>query len=82
MLYDAYRILYNTLTTKKKQTVQDTPLGTVKFLMHKLVYYILIEFSLTVKEATLIFISGRASAISCAKEGFLGRKRARISCKS
>ena len=30
---------------------------------------ILIYFSLTVKAATLIFISGRGSAISSAKEG-------------
>ena len=30
---------------------------------------ILIDFSLTVKAATLIFISGRASAFSSAKEG-------------
>ena len=31
--------------------------------------YILLDFSLTVKAATLIFISGRGSAISSAKEG-------------
>ena len=30
---------------------------------------ILIDFSLTVKATTLIFISGRGSAISSAKEG-------------
>ena len=30
---------------------------------------LLIDFSLTVKAATLIFISGRGSAISSAKEG-------------
>ena len=30
--------------------------------------YVLIDFSLTVKAATLIFISGRGSAISSAKE--------------
>ena len=30
---------------------------------------ILLAFSLTVKAATLIFISGRGSAISSAKEG-------------
>ena len=33
---------------------------------------ILIDFSLTVKAATLIFISGRGSAISSAKEGKSG----------
>ena len=33
---------------------------------------ILIDFSLTVKAVTLIFISGRGSAISSAKEGKSG----------
>ena len=33
---------------------------------------ILFDFSLTVKAATLIFISGRGSAISSAKEGKSG----------
>ena len=33
---------------------------------------ILIDFSLTVKAETLIFISGRGSAISSAKEGRSG----------
>ena len=33
---------------------------------------LLIDFSLTVKAATLIFISGRGSAISSAKEGKSG----------
>ena len=33
---------------------------------------ILLDFSLTVKAATLIFISGRDSAISSAKEGKSG----------
>ena len=32
-------------------------------------YYLLLDFSLTVKAATLIFISGSGSAISSAKEG-------------
>ena len=48
---------------------------------------VLMDFSLTVKAATLIFISGRGSAISSAKEGKSGsyykffwlRKRACIS---
>ena len=34
--------------------------------------FILIDFSLTVKAATLIFKSGRGSAISSAKEGKSG----------
>ena len=33
---------------------------------------LLLDFSLTVKSATLIFISGRGSAISSAKEGKSG----------
>ena len=37
-----------------------------------LVCSVLIDFSLTVKAATLIFISGRNSAISSAKEGKSG----------
>ena len=37
-----------------------------------LVCKILIDFSLTVKAATLIFISGRSLAISSAKEGKSG----------
>ena len=36
------------------------------------VFYILLDFSLTVKAATLIFISGCGSAISYAKEGKSG----------
>ena len=34
--------------------------------------YVLIDFSLTVKAVTLIFISGRGSAISSAKQGKSG----------
>ena len=34
--------------------------------------YVLIDFLFTVKAATLIFISGRGSAISSAKEGKSG----------
>ena len=34
--------------------------------------YVLLDFSLTVKVATLIFISGCGSAISSAKEGKSG----------
>ena len=38
----------------------------------KKIISILLDFSLTVKAATLIFISGRGSAISSAKEGKSG----------
>ena len=34
--------------------------------------FVLIDFSLTVKAATLVFISGRVSAISSAKQGKSG----------
>ena len=37
-----------------------------------LVVHVLIDFSLTVKAATLIFVSGRGSSISSAKQGKLG----------
>ena len=40
--------------------------------MFKMLVYILIYFSLTVKAAFLIFISGRGSAISSAKQGKSG----------
>ena len=38
-----------------------------KHIMHQ--SFVLLDFSLTVKPATLIFISGRGSANSSAKEG-------------
>ena len=40
--------------------------------MAKTTATLLLDFSLTVKAATLIFISGRGSAISSAKEGKSG----------
>ena len=45
---------------------------TVKDIFLKLYRNVSIGFSLTVKAATLIFISGRGSAISSAKEGKSG----------
>ena len=39
---------------------------------HQIGYWVLIDFSRTVKAATLIFISGRGSAISSPKEGKSG----------
>ena len=41
-----------------------------KQIMHQ--SFVLLDFSLTVKKATLIFISGRGSAISSAMEGKSG----------
>ena len=52
-------------TTHKRSTV---PERSVKALFN-VAYNVLIDFSLTVKATTLIFISGRGSAISSAQEG-------------
>ena len=41
-----------------------------KHIMHQ--SFLILDFSLTVKAATLIFISGLGSAISSAKEGKSG----------
>ena len=46
--------------------------GTQNVFHRPMQYKVLIDFSLTVKAATLIFISGRGSAISSAKEGKSG----------
>ena len=42
---------------------------------------VLLDFSLSVKEATLIFIAGCGSAISCAKEEKLGFIYNLVNCK-
>ena len=47
-------------------------LNYISFLLIKTTFLVLLDFSLTVKAATLIFISGRGSAISSAKEGKSG----------
>ena len=46
--------------------------GSCFFLFTNIFYGVLLVFSLTVKAATLIFISGCGSAISSAKEGKSG----------
>ena len=46
--------------------------GMRRFFFLCATHVILLDFSLTVKAATLIFISGRGSAISSAKEGKSG----------
>ena len=48
-----------------------THLEQIQFTFFHLLRFPLIDFSLTVKAATSIFISGRGSAISSAKEGKL-----------
>ena len=57
-------------TTKQKKPCTGAEDKHVKGLLSS--HNILIDFSLTVKAATLIFISGRGSAISSAKEGKSG----------
>ena len=47
-------------------------LYVTKILICLVLIIILLDFSLTVKAAALIFISGRGSAISSAKEGKTG----------
>ena len=50
------------------ETICPSNLLSINSIWH----YILLDFSLTVKAATLIFISGCGSAISSAKEGKSG----------
>ena len=45
---------------------------TLDYFKRSLKTYLLIDFSLTVKAVALIFISGRDSAISSAKQGISG----------
>ena len=54
---------------KATQGLQHTSRMTKHILQ---VHFVLIDFSLTVKAATLLFISGRASAISSSKQGKSG----------
>ena len=54
---------------KKEQTHS---IASLRPYAESLIIKVLIDFSLTVKTATLIFISGRGSAISSAKQGKSG----------
>ena len=45
---------------------------TICHVLNCTIFHVLIDFSLTVKAATLIFISGPGSAITSAKEGKSG----------
>ena len=49
----------------------DVPLYHIEEVI-VIISKVLLDFSLTVKAATLVFISGRCSAISSAKEGKSG----------
>ena len=65
---------------KKRMRLPPPPLvmmvglqcAVVVFPVHFLSFLVLIDFSLTVKAATLIFISGRGLAISSTKQGKSG----------
>ena len=52
--------------------ISHSPNGNVDFSAPNGLLLVLIDFSLTVKAATLIFIYGRGSAISSVKEGNSG----------
>ena len=64
--------MYNTLYTLVNKSENDT---LQYFIFSEKVFdekYLLLDFSFTVKVATLIFISGCGSAISSPKEGKSG----------
>ena len=50
----------------------SSPASGTEYICDELLMPILLDFSLTVRAATLIFISGCGSAISSAKEGKSG----------
>ena len=56
----------------KSHVAAHTFLFCLSFDMLPCVFLVLIDFLLTVKAATLIFISGRGSAISSSKQGKSG----------
>ena len=59
--YKTYRLYRDTFKRDPELVLTNTSISTV-----------LLDFSLTAKAATLIFISGRGSAISSAKQGKSG----------
>ena len=64
------RQLINIILSNSKRG--QTPMLISHTMKEPLLLVVLLDFSLTVKAATLIFISGRGSAISSAKEGKSG----------
>ena len=68
-VYFVYRTTY-----KEKSDIQYTN-GTQKKVFRLIrICILLIDFSLTVKATTLIFISGRGSAILSAEQGIIWRR--------
>ena len=70
----SYEDLYHNMCLVLKQDLYTCYiLQTFFFPETNLTFHqVLLDFSLTVKAATVIFISGRGSAISSAKEGKAG----------
>ena len=68
MVLYAFPVNVDTFNEHKYSLSENKPLNETKSEY----MYILLDFSLTVKAATLIFISGCGSAISSAKEGKSG----------
>ena len=60
------------LTCRLPWKMLQTAVFTLAFHITNVLHVILLDFSLTVKAATLIFISGWCSAISSAKQGKSG----------
>ena len=54
------------------EIIHELKFKLMGYLTNRRTTMVLIDFSLTVRAATLIFISGRGSAISSAKEGKSG----------
>ena len=70
----SYNLLH-VLHDRKRRIVFFKEIHTFNYIGHTRVIYsylLLLDFSLTVKAATLILISGCGSAISSAKEGKSG----------
>ena len=68
-------LLVHSLFNKGPRFSGTTLVDTRYFFLFSLfiiLFFVLLDFSLTVKAATLIFISGCGSAISSAKEGKSG----------
>ena len=63
-----HRPKYGEQPDVKCSPVTNTPTKCTVYLKYT-AHLVLIDFSLTVEAATLIFISGRGSVISCTKEG-------------
>ena len=71
ILFLLLALLFET-TDNSKYNFRSNPEADFEFTRVDCILIVLLDFSLTVKAATLIFISGCGSAISSAKEGKSG----------